>query len=48
MLALRIVSQMSVEEVAIALGKPPGAIRALQRRGLATLRRRLVGEVVKP
>ena len=47
-LALRIVAQMSVEEVATALGKPPGAIRALQRRGLAALRRRLVGEVVQP
>ena len=40
-LALRIVSQMSVEEVATALEKPPGAIKALQHRALATLRRRL-------
>ena len=40
-LALRVVSQMSVEEVATALQKPPGAIKALQRRALATLRRRL-------
>jgi RNA polymerase sigma factor (sigma-70 family) len=47
-LALRVLSQMSVEEVATALGKPPGAIKALQRRALATLRRRLVGEVVQP
>ena len=40
-LALRLVSQMSVEEVASVLANPPGAIKALQRRGLATLRRRL-------
>ena len=39
--ALRVVSQMSVEEVATALQKPPGAVKALQRRALATLRRRL-------
>ena len=40
-LALRLVSQMSVEEVASVLAKPPGAIKALQRRALATLRRKL-------
>ncbi|MFN2503698.1 MAG: sigma-70 family RNA polymerase sigma factor [Acidimicrobiales bacterium] len=40
-LALRLVSQLSVEEVASVLAKPPGAIKALQRRALATLRRRL-------
>ena len=40
-LALRLVGEMSVEEVAIALGKPPGAVKALQRRALAALRRRL-------
>ena len=40
-IALRIVGQMSVEEVATTLEKPPGAIKALQRRALATLRRRL-------
>jgi RNA polymerase sigma factor (sigma-70 family) len=44
--ALRIVGQMSVEEVAATLQKPPGAVKALQRRALATLRRRLtVGAV---
>jgi RNA polymerase sigma factor (sigma-70 family) len=42
-LALRLISQMSVEEVAVVLDKPPGAIKALQRRALATLRRRLGG-----
>jgi RNA polymerase sigma-70 factor (ECF subfamily) len=46
-LALRIVSQMSVEEVAAALGKPPGAVKALQRRALATLRRRLAPGTVR-
>ena len=46
-LALRLIGQMSVEEVATALQKPPGAIKALQRRALATLRRRLDAEVVR-
>ena len=40
-IALRLIAQMSVEEVATALHKPPGAIKALQRRALASLRRRL-------
>ena len=40
-LMLRLIGQMSVEETATALQKPPGAIKALQRRALATLRRRL-------
>lgn len=40
-LVLRLISQMSVEEVAATLEKPPGAIKALQRRALASLRRRL-------
>ena len=45
--ALRIVGQMSVEEVATALEKPPGAIKALQRRALASLRRRLAPGAVR-
>lgn len=40
-LAMRLIGQMSVEETATALQKPQGAIKALQRRALATLRRRL-------
>ena len=40
-ITLRLIAQMSVEEVAMALRKPPGAVKALQRRALATLRRRL-------
>jgi len=42
-LLLRIVADLTVEQVAETLGKAPGAIKALQRRGLATLRRRLEG-----
>ena len=50
-LALRIVGGLTVEEVAVALEKQPGAVKALQRRALATLRRRFSrqggsGEVV--
>lgn len=40
-LLLRIVADLTVEQVAQALGKPAGAVKQLQRRGLATLRRRL-------
>ncbi len=42
-LLLRIVADLTVEQVAQALGKAPGAVKQLQRRGLATLRRRLSG-----
>ena len=40
-LALRVVADLTVEQVAAALGKRPGAVKALQRRGLAALRRQL-------
>ena len=40
-LALRLLGQLSVDEVAEMLDKPPGAVRSLQHRALATLRRRL-------
>ena len=40
-LALRLIGQMSVQEVATALEKPTGAVKALQRRAMATLRRRM-------
>ena len=43
---LRLISQMSVEEVAVVLEKPPGAVKALQRRALASLRRSLASGVV--
>jgi RNA polymerase sigma factor (sigma-70 family) len=40
-LLLRIVGDLSVEQVASVLGKRPGAVRVLQHRGLARLRRRM-------
>jgi RNA polymerase sigma factor (sigma-70 family) len=47
-LALRLLGQLSVQEVAVVLDKPPGAIKALQRRALATLRRRLGVKALGP
>jgi RNA polymerase sigma factor (sigma-70 family) len=40
-LLLRVLGELTVEEVASALGKRPGAVKALQRRGLAAVRREL-------
>lgn len=40
-LLLRIVGDLTVEEVARVVGKRPGAVKALQRRGLAGLEREL-------
>ena len=40
-LLLRIVADLSLEDVAIALGKRRGAVKSLQHRALATLRRQL-------
>jgi RNA polymerase sigma factor (sigma-70 family) len=40
-LLLRIVGDLTVEQTARAVGKRPGAVKALQRRGLATLARKL-------
>jgi RNA polymerase sigma-70 factor (ECF subfamily) len=40
-LALRILGDLTVEQVGQALGKQPGAVKALQRRGLSALRGRL-------
>ena len=45
-LALRVIADLSVDQVAAALGKQPGAVKALQRRALASLRRQLSGEGV--
>ena len=45
-LVMRLVADLSVEEVAAVLGKRPGAVRALQRRGLASLRKELHREGV--
>ena len=40
-MALRIVADLTVEQVAVALGKRPGAVKALQRRALENLRKRI-------
>jgi RNA polymerase sigma factor (sigma-70 family) len=45
-LALRVVADLTVEQVAAALGKTPGAVKSLQRRALNALRRRLAEEAV--
>jgi RNA polymerase sigma factor (sigma-70 family) len=42
-LLLRILGGLTVEEVAAVVGKRPGAVKALQRRGLASLQRMVVG-----
>ena len=42
-LLLRIFGGLTVEEVAAAIGKRPGAVKALQRRALASLQRMVVG-----
>ena len=41
-LLMRVFGDLKVEEIAQALGKRAGAVKALQRRGLETLRTRLV------
>jgi RNA polymerase sigma factor (sigma-70 family) len=40
-LLLRVLGELTVEEVAGAIDKQPGAVKALQRRGLASVRREL-------
>ena len=40
-LLLRMLAALTMEEIAEALGKSPGAVKALQRRGLAALRRQM-------
>jgi RNA polymerase sigma factor (sigma-70 family) len=40
-LLLRVIGDLSIEDVATALGKRPGAVKALQRRGLAAVKREL-------
>jgi len=42
---LRLLGDLSVEQTAAALGKRPGAVKALQHRGLEALRRLLVEEI---
>jgi RNA polymerase sigma-70 factor (ECF subfamily) len=36
---LRIIGDLTIEEIARAVGKRPGAVKALQRRGLRRLQR---------
>ena len=45
-LLLRVIGDLSIEEVAKAIGKRPGAVKQLQRRGLAAARRLLEKEDV--
>src|SRR5262249_51248598 len=43
-LLLRVLGQLTVAEVAEAVGKRPGAVKALQRRGLQAIARRISDE----
>jgi RNA polymerase sigma-70 factor (ECF subfamily) len=36
---LRILGDLTIDQIAAVVGKTPGAVKQLQRRGLATLRR---------
>jgi RNA polymerase sigma-70 factor (ECF subfamily) len=45
-LLMRLIGGLTVDEVAHALDKTPGAVKALQRRGYATIARRLEREGV--
>ena len=40
-LLLRILGELTVDQVAEAVGKRPGAVKALQRRGLAALKKEI-------
>jgi RNA polymerase sigma-70 factor (ECF subfamily) len=40
-LLLRVIGDLSIDDVAKAVGKRPGAVKALQRRGLAAVKRQL-------
>lgn len=45
-LVLRVVADLTVEQVAEVVGRSEGAVKALQRRGLATLRKMIETETV--
>lgn len=47
-LLLRVVGDLTIEQIADVLGKSPGAVKALQRRGLARLRTVVSTEGVPP
>ncbi len=44
-LMLRIVAGLTVDEVARVVGKKPNSVKALQRRGLATIRKEIAKAV---
>ncbi len=45
-LMLRFVADLTIEQVAAAVGKSPGAVKQLQRRGLAAVRQVLAQQRV--
>jgi RNA polymerase sigma-70 factor (ECF subfamily) len=45
-ISLRMVADLSLEQVAEILGKPVSAVKALQRRGLRRLRKEISSKVV--
>jgi RNA polymerase sigma-70 factor (ECF subfamily) len=45
-LVLRVIAELSIDETATALGKTPGAVKQLQRRGLLALRTLVDGATV--
>ena len=45
-LALRVVADLSIDQVAALMGKPVGAVKSLQHRALGSLRRTVAGEAV--
>ena len=47
-LLLRIVGELTLAEVAVALNKPVGAVKSLQHRGLGRLRKLLAAQPVSP
>lgn len=47
-LLLRVIGDLSIEDVAKAVGKKPGAVKALQRRGLASIKRQFTRKGVSP
>ncbi len=46
-IALRFANEMSIKEVCAAIGKPETAVKALQRRALLTLKRRMRSSVAE-
>ncbi len=46
-LLLRVVAELSVEQVAVVIGRSPDAVRQLQHRALARLRRQLAATAAK-